>query len=154
MKLPITGRFFIEDVIRLWYEEVNEKYVYVPSNRNLTPAILIACATSYQNCSCEISIPLDCFVVNDYFLSDCDDHTAIALKEVSSVSSALSGNTKSPLVHWQSGLRIDGQSGDDSFTFSATPHPNRLIINKQIHQWECNKIYSVFFFTNIQIWWN
>jgi len=34
---------------------------------------------SYQNCSCEISIPLDCFVVKDYLLSNCSDRTAMAL---------------------------------------------------------------------------
>ena len=41
--------------------------------------ILIACGTSYQNCSRNISIPLDCFVVKDNFLSNSDDRTAIAL---------------------------------------------------------------------------
>ena len=41
--------------------------------------ILIACGTSYQIRGSGISVPLDCFVVKDYFLSDCDDRTAIAL---------------------------------------------------------------------------
>ena len=36
-------------------------------NRNITATILI------QNCSREISIPLDCFAVKDYFLSNCDN---------------------------------------------------------------------------------
>ena len=39
---------------------------------------MIACATSYQKCSREISIPLNWFVFSDYFLSNCDDRTAIA----------------------------------------------------------------------------
>jgi len=41
--------------------------------------ILIACGTSYQNCSRDISISLDCFVVTDFFLSNGNDRTAIAL---------------------------------------------------------------------------
>ena len=41
--------------------------------------ILIACATSYQNRESEIYIPLDCFIVMDYFLSNGDDRTAIAI---------------------------------------------------------------------------
>ena len=41
--------------------------------------IMIACVTSYQNREHEISIPLDFFVVKDYFLSNCEDRTAVAL---------------------------------------------------------------------------
>ena len=41
--------------------------------------ILIACGTSYQNCGREIYIPLDCFVVKEYFLGNCDDRTSLAL---------------------------------------------------------------------------
>ena len=37
------------------------------------------CATRYQNREHGIYIPLDCFVVNGYFLSICDDRIAIAL---------------------------------------------------------------------------
>ena len=39
-------------------------------NRNPAVTILIACATSNQNCSRGISIPLDCFVVKGHFLSN------------------------------------------------------------------------------------
>jgi len=45
----------------------------------VTQHILIACGTSYQNRGYEISIPLDCFVINEYFLSNCDNRIAIAL---------------------------------------------------------------------------
>ena len=48
-------------------------------NINIMVTNLTVCGTSYQNCSHEISIPLDCFVVKDYFLSNCDDRTAMAL---------------------------------------------------------------------------
>ena len=41
--------------------------------------ILIACAKSYQNYSHGNSIQLDCFVVKDYFLSNGNDRTKIAL---------------------------------------------------------------------------
>ena len=41
--------------------------------------IMIACATSYYNCSCDISIPLDCYVVKECFISNCDDRTATVL---------------------------------------------------------------------------
>ena len=40
---------------------------------------LIACDTSYQNREHEISIQLDCFVVKDYFDSNCEDRPAITL---------------------------------------------------------------------------
>jgi len=48
-------------------------------HRNLSATILIACATSYQNWSREMSIPLDCFVVEEYFLINCDNLTTIAI---------------------------------------------------------------------------
>ena len=41
--------------------------------------IQIACVTSDQNREHDIFIPLDCFVVNDYFLSNCDDRIKVAL---------------------------------------------------------------------------
>jgi len=40
----------------------------IQKNRNIPAKILIALPQAYQNCSREIYIPLDCFVVNDYFL--------------------------------------------------------------------------------------
>ena len=39
----------------------------------------MACITSYQNCGHDISIPLDGFLANAYFLTDCDYHAATAL---------------------------------------------------------------------------
>ena len=47
--------------------------------------IMTACGTSYQNRGHDIHIPLDCFVVKDYFLSNCDDRTSIALVVILSI---------------------------------------------------------------------
>ena len=40
---------------------------------------MIAYGARYENCSRDISISLVCCVVNDNFLSNCDNHTTIAL---------------------------------------------------------------------------
>ena len=42
----------------------------IQQNRNTTATVYTACGRSYQNFSHVISILLDCFVINDYFLSN------------------------------------------------------------------------------------
>ena len=82
------------------------------------------------------------------------------LKEASSVISALCANAKSPFVHQyidrKSGLHIDRQSGEDggNFTFFCNPTLKQVDHkNKQMktHLLGMQYIYSVIFFTNIQI---